>query len=218
MFSISFASSDGPAKVTFDYIDNGVGAFPIGCHAVMTGVVSPVAPAQAKVSVRRLSPSQAAGRNVESDVVRFSVQPASTCYETEYLPVKLTLMWKGRRYRTRADEPCEYLARKQTLNFSLYVPKTALGDPLDELYFEPDFERRGTHRIRYSLTVGTRVAARGRIVVDAYYLNESRIYKGSDDFQNVCRNRHKTIYQENGRKYCIRYSGGMEHIVRLRRL
>jgi hypothetical protein len=68
-------------------------------------------------------------------------------------------------------------------------------------YLYPDMSKSGRYRYRYVVTIGGRRALAGNLVVRT---TAERIYKGTDAFQNYCKNERQTIYSFKGRLYCWR--------------
>lgn len=68
-------------------------------------------------------------------------------------------------------------------------------------HLSPDMRRSGRYPYSYLVTIDGRRALAGKLVVTT---TAKRIYKGTDAFQNYCKNQRRTIYSYKGRLFCWR--------------
>jgi hypothetical protein len=205
--TLLFSASDGPALVTVREIDNEVSG---RCTRTFSGAASPVPGVSPRIGVR--TTGEDAG-----DEVRFSVVPID-CETTTYGPVVITIRQGGRKRTFTTPDTCVLFPERHGDGYRMYYPRSADGRLIDQLHLQAEWASGSYHRLRYSVAFLGRPVASGTLGISMGDASPFIIYKGTDDYQNYCKNKHKTIYQSNGRRYCFRLDGsGDEAFISLKR-
>lgn len=195
---LPFGPQDGPVRLVLQRRQSD------SClqQTVEIAAVAPIAP---RFSVQDDSVGIGGGASVRG--IFFRVELPKSCFEAPPGALSLTIR-DGRRLRsTTVVDSCVWYsdARIRASGFTLSPTRGFLGDTfVDDPRLIPRWASGSYHRLRYSFTLNRRPVQSG---VLAIAMGDSRpifVYEGSDDFQNYCRNRHRTIYQQGGRRYCVR--------------
>jgi hypothetical protein len=194
---VPFGPQDGPVRIVLQQHASNF------CTQ-QTNDIAGVAPVAPRFSVRDETVGIGGGVSVRG--IFFRMVLPKNCFETSLGALSLTIRDGRRLRRSTVSDSCAWYsdARIRASGFTLSPTKGVLGDTfVDDPRLVPRWGS-GYHRLQYSFTLNDKALQSGVLSVTMGGSKPILVYEGTDDFQNYCRNRHKTIYKRDKRRYCVR--------------
>jgi hypothetical protein len=204
---LRFAQGDGPARVTVTYLED----FPYDgrCRRTFRRTVSPLAAGVVpKIHAQRwyvddadYSPSgndPYAHHELEAGI------PRGRCEAMTLGKITATIRGGGESHSFALSDPCgawntaSYRASDYKLAFTSGFGRDATLNLTPSVKYQ---KLKKEYTLTFRRAGKTLFAARFRVTWDG--ARERHIDQAEDDFVNICKNDHRTVYKNNGRLYCL---------------
>jgi hypothetical protein len=199
-FYIQLLRSNGAAHVTLQYTQ------PISDGLLSSGGSCVEQVIDRVVATKGQRPVVKFVNNTNTSEVRFAA-PRS-CVLTVPLAGSVAVSGFGSRFVARTDDVCSGVWKRRGQISGVSVAQS-LTTAADNVVFSPSGSNRALH---ISVSLGGKIVKRGLLTAFHNIVPSTRVYKGTDEFQNYCVNQHQTILSYHGRLFCWQLGGLVEGV------